>query len=327
MDTATHFAMGAALAGVATIDPAAIQYYPAFATAVVVGSQIPDIDTVLKIKNNAVYITHHRGITHSLPFTLLWAVLLTIIISFFNPGIDMLHLYLWTQLAVGLHVFVDIFNSYGTQALRPFSNRWIQIGIINTFDPIIFGLLIVGCVLWPLTHQPFIVFMTILVILIVYYIIRRLLQQSIRKRAIALINPHETIKKTFVAPTIKFFEWRVALQTDQYDYIGRSYGTTVNIIDKLQTTEMPNENQLKYALQDSNLKAFLSFSSIYRWTFVPKPYGHELRVIDLRYLKDGHYTFVAILKLDHDYKVTHSYTGWVFSEEKLQKVLGNNSMT
>ena len=34
--------------------------------------------------------------------------------------------------------FVDIFNSYGTQALRPISNKWIQLGVINTFDPIIF---------------------------------------------------------------------------------------------------------------------------------------------------------------------------------------------
>lgn len=40
-----------------------------------------------------------------------------------------------------LHVFVDIFNSYGTQALRPISNKWIQLGVINTFDPIIFNIM------------------------------------------------------------------------------------------------------------------------------------------------------------------------------------------
>ena len=47
-----------------------------------------------------------------------------------------------------LHVFVDIFNSYGTQALRPITNKWIQLSVISTFDPIIFTLLCIGVLLW-----------------------------------------------------------------------------------------------------------------------------------------------------------------------------------
>ena len=49
-----------------------------------------------------------------------------------------------------LHVFVDIFNSYGTQALRPITNKWIQLSVINTFDPIIFIILSTGVLLWIL---------------------------------------------------------------------------------------------------------------------------------------------------------------------------------
>lgn len=326
MDTATHFAMGAALAGMMTIDPQTAAYYPAFATAVVVGSQIPDIDTVLKLRNNAVYITHHRGITHSIPFTLLWPVVITAVIAAFNNGIPILHLWAWTQLAVFLHVFVDIFNSYGTQALRPFTNKWIQIGIINTFDPIMFSLLIAGCILWAVIGHPFAVFMTIFALLVIYYITRRILQQSIRKRLLQLIPPDETIKKTFVAPTIRFFEWRVGAETDRHYYIGRSYGRNISFSDKFKYAPYPSEALMAYAHQDPNLKAFLSFSSIYRWTVQDKEDGRELRFIDLRYLKDGHYSFVAILNLDHANRVTHSYTGWVFSEDKLQKKLSKDRL-
>ena len=57
------------------------------------------------------------------------------------------HVWMWAQLAVFLHVFVDIFNSYGTQALRPITNKWIQLSVINTFDPIIFTVLCIGIVL------------------------------------------------------------------------------------------------------------------------------------------------------------------------------------
>ncbi len=326
MDTATHLVMGAAIAGIATIDPAVAAHYPLFVAAVVGGSQIPDIDTVLKFKNNAVYITHHRGITHSIPFTLMWPILITFIVYLINADADLVHFWAWTQLAVFLHVFVDIFNSYGTQALRPFSKEWIQIGIINTFDPFIFSLLLAGCVIWAWGGQPFYTFIAIFFILVIYYIIRRILQQTIKTRAMKKIAATEQIKKVFVAPTAEFYEWRVGIQTDQYDYIGRSYGTTVNFSDKFTREPYPPDEVMIYAKDDPNLVAFKSFSSIYRWTLVEKSFGYELRLIDLRYLKDGHYSFVAILNLNHAYEVTHSYTGWVFSEEKLQDKLMNSAI-
>ncbi|GGB10261.1 metal-dependent hydrolase [Macrococcus hajekii] len=321
MDTATHFAMGAALAGLATVDPAVTAYYPAIATAVVAGSQIPDIDTVLKLRNNAIYITHHRGITHSIPFTLMWPLLIVGLIYLFIPTINILHFWMWTQLAVFLHVFVDIFNSYGTQALRPFSKKWIQIGIINTFDPIMFIILLTGSALWAHGENPVPVFLAIALILVIYYIIRRLLQQYIKKQALHILPHHETVLKAFVAPTIRFFEWRVAVETHSHYYIGRAFKGNVNFSDRFKRTPLPSDEIMEDARNDANLKAFISFSSIYRWTLEERDYGYELRFIDLRYLKNGHYSFVAILKLNHDYKVTHSYTGWIFSEKKLLQVL------
>ena len=137
MDTATHIAIGVGLTALASQDPAMANTMAATATTLIAGSLIPDGDTVLKLKNNATYISHHRGITHSIPFTILWPILITFIIYVLFPGVDTTHIWLWAQLAVFLHVFVDIFNSYGTQALRPLTNKWIQLSVINTFDPII----------------------------------------------------------------------------------------------------------------------------------------------------------------------------------------------
>src|SRR5690606_26400279 len=115
VDTGTHVVMGLALGGLATLDPA-VANSAVTATAVlvgtIVGSQAPDIDTVLKLKDNAVYIRNHRGITHSIPAVLLWPLAITAAIYPFFPEADLLHLWLWTFLAVFLHVFVDIFNAY-----------------------------------------------------------------------------------------------------------------------------------------------------------------------------------------------------------------------
>ncbi len=103
------------------------------ATTLIVGSLIPMDKLVLKLKDNATYISHHRGITHSIPFTILWPILITFLIFTFFSGTNPFHVWMWAQLAVFLHVFVDIFNSYGTQALRPITNKWIQLSVINTF--------------------------------------------------------------------------------------------------------------------------------------------------------------------------------------------------
>ena len=99
MDTATHIVMGVGLTALATQDPVMAESFAATATTLIAGSLIPDGDTVLKLKDNATYISHHRGITHSLPFTILWPInyiFIFVIFSQTNP----LHVWLWAQLAV-----------------------------------------------------------------------------------------------------------------------------------------------------------------------------------------------------------------------------------
>ena len=322
MDTATHIAMGVGLTAIATQDPAMAGSFAATATTLIAGSLIPDSDTVLKLKDNATYIANHRGITHSIPFTILWPILLSLLVFVFFKNIDVTHVWMWAQLAVFLHVFVDIFNSYGTQALRPITNKWIQLSVINTFDPIIFIILCLGIVIWLFGVHPFIVFFPIIAILFLYYIIRFRMQAMLKRQALKAIQEEHNPVKVFVAPTMKFMEWRIAIQTDQYDYVGRSYGRNIVFSDKTKRESLPSSDFMKYVKDDVNIKTFLNFSSIYRWQATPQEDGStEIRLIDLRYLKNGHYSFVAIAHLTQDHTIDHSYIGWVFSEEKLQKKL------
>lgn len=322
MDTATHIVMGVGLTAIATQDPAMAGSFAASATTLIIGSLIPDGDTVLKLKDNATYISHHRGITHSIPFTILWPLLIALFVFTFFKHIDITHIWLWAQLAVFLHVFVDIFNSYGTQALRPITNKWIQLSVINTFDPIIFIIWCIGIVLWIFGLHPFIVFFPIVIVLVIYYMIRFRMQAIIKKRALQQIQQEHQPVKVFVAPTMKFFEWRVAIQTEAYDYVGRSFGGNIVFSDKSKRHPFPSDDLMHYVENDKNIKTFLNFSSIYRWQATKHEDGTtEIRLIDLRYLKNGHYSFVAIAHLDNQNLIDHSYIGWVFSEDKLQKKL------
>ncbi|MCZ2260243.1 metal-dependent hydrolase [Sporosarcina sp. G11-34] len=321
MDTGTHIVMGIALGGLAMVDPVVIaepSTMSAVLAGVVIGSLIPDVDTILKLRNNAIYIRHHRGITHSIPAVILWPILITILLSFLIPEASLLHLWSWTFLAVFLHVFVDIFNAYGTQALRPFSHRWVAIGVINTFDPIIFILHVIALSIWAIGADPVITISTLYAILFVYYLLRFAVKAAVKQ---SVFNTVPDAVDIYIAPTMRFFHWRIAASSPTCHYVGRAYGRSVNIYDRFDREPMPNTPVFEAAMQDKNVVAFTSFSPIYRWSVTEVGDLSEVRLIDLRYRSKGYYPFVAVAHIDSDLNIINSYTGWIFSEDKLNKKL------
>ncbi len=321
MDTGTHVVMGIALGGLATLDPV-VASNSATATSVLIatiaGSQIPDIDTVLKLRNNAIYIRNHRGVTHSIPAVLLWPLILLAVIFPFFPGANLLHLWGWTFAAVFIHVFVDIFNAYGTQALRPFTSKWVALGVINTFDPIIFGIHVAAIVIWVIGADPGYTFLGMFVVLIGYYLLRFYAQAKVRS-AVRKMIPDAT--DIITSPTMKFNLWRIAAMNEEEFFVGRAMGTNIVIYDRFKRVPVPKTPVLEAAKKDSNLAAFLSFSPVYRWELDEYDDHYEVRFIDLRYRSNGHYPFVAVVQLDLELNPISSYTGWVFSEKKLRKKL------
>ncbi|WP_077211013.1 metal-dependent hydrolase [Bacillus dakarensis] len=321
MDTGTHIVMGLALGGLATLDPV-VSSNAATATSVmigtIIGSQAPDIDTVLKLKNNAVYIRNHRGITHSIPAVILWPLLIVGVLSQFFPEANLLHLWIWTFIAVFLHVFVDIFNGYGTQALRPFSSKWIALGVINTFDPYIFGLHVIGLIIWAIGIDPGYTFLTIYVILVAYYIVRFNTQRKVLKEVRSLIPDATDI---IISPTMKFHQWRIAVMNRHQFFVGRAHDNQVQILDQFNRVKVPDSPVIDAAKNDKNLSAFLSFSPVYRWEVDEYDDYFEVRFIDLRYRSNDYYPFIAVVQLDLELNIKSSYTGWIFSEEKLRKKL------
>lgn len=321
MDTGTHIVMGIALGGLALADPVVASSSITTATVIagtIIGSQAPDIDTILKLRNNAVYIRHHRGITHSIPAVLLWPLLISSVLWLFVQDANFLHLWLWTFLAVFLHVFVDIFNSYGTQAIRPFSRKWVALGVINTFDPIIFGLHVVGLLFWMFGAKPVPTFLIMYAIIFCYYILRFAVQAAV-KNSVRRTIPNA--KQIIVAPTMKFFQWRVAANSETHHYVGRAYGRSITIYDKFERVPLPDSKLVKAALKDRNISAFISFSPIYRWEVKKLDHLYEVRLIDLRYRSNDYYPFVAVAHLNEELEIVNSYTGWIFSEDKLRKKL------
>lgn len=327
MDTATHIVMGIAIGGLATLDPV-VASDPTLFTAVmfgtVLGSQAPDIDTVLKLKDNATYIRNHRGLTHSMPAVIIWGILISSLIHLFVPETSFLHLWLWTFGAVMIHVLVDIFNAYGTQALRPFSNKWIAHGFINTFDPYIFFMHIAGIIAWILGAQPGYMWLTIYSVIFLYYIKRYMDKREIANK---IREFYPETERVITSPTIKQNNWRVAITTKDHFYVGTVEDGHIQIIDDFEKVPLPDHLLFDIAKKDSNISAFLSFSPVYHWEINEFKDYTEIRFIDLRYRSKGRYPFVAVVHMNEDMEITSSFTGWIFSEWKLQHKLNLSNNT
>lgn len=322
MDTGTHIAMGVALGGIATLDPVVANdpvLFQAVLVGTVVGSHAPDFDTVLKLKNNATYIRHHRGLTHSVPAIIIWGILIASIIYMFVPSVNFFHLWAWTFLAVVIHVIVDVFNAYGTQAIRPFSNKWIAHGFINTFDPYIFGLHIVGICIWLIGAHPGYTWLIIYSIILIYYFKRYLDKREIVE---SLKSYFPDVEKVATSPTMKQNYWRIAVTTTNHFYVGTVEDGHIQIHDEFEKVDLPDSPMMNIALTDENISAFLSFSPVYRWEITERHEYVEVRFIDLRYRSKGHYPFVAVVQINpKNHQIISSYTGWIFSEKKLQHKL------
>jgi inner membrane protein len=321
MDTGTHFVMGIALGGIATIDPVINQDPLAFEAVVlgtIIGSQAPDLDTILKLINNAKYIRNHRGITHSIPAVLLWPLVIVGGISMFLPTINLFHVWIWTFIAVLLHVFVDIFNAYGTQALRPFSHKWIALGVINTFDPFIFFAHLLGIIVWQLGVPPHQAFTGVFVVVAAYYVVRLQMKRRV-VRSVEKIIPDTT--EIIVSPTLKFNQWHVAVKSKHHFHVIRAVDGNIVVLDTFDRLQIPDTPLINAAKKDENISAFLSFSPVYRWEIEEYDDYSEVRFIDLRYRSREYYPFVAVVHLDSNLNIISSYTGWIFSEKKLRKKL------
>ncbi|WP_221568560.1 metal-dependent hydrolase [Alkalihalobacillus sp. TS-13] len=321
MDTGTHIVMGIGIGGLATLDPVIAQdplTIQAVLIGTIIGSNAPDFDTVLKLKNNAIYLRNHRGITHSVPAVVLWPLLIVGCLELFFPGANMLHVWLWTFLSVFLHVFVDIFNAYGTQALHPFSKKWIAHGMINIFDPFIFASHILGFILWYQGFHPGYTFLTIYIVLVGYYIWRYLAKRQTIKMVKEEV-PDAT--KVIVCPTMRWGQKHVAVMSPGQFHVIEVKNDQLTIHDVYDRKPVPKNPILDEAVKDSNLAAFLSFSPVYRWEVEEEEAGYEVRFIDLRYRSKGHYPFVAVVKLDEELNISSSFTGWVYSEKTLRRKL------
>lgn len=135
MDTITHLAAGAVVGGLTGGEKAGKK---ALAWGAFFG-YFPDVDVILgAFMTDMGALSFHRGITHSLLFTVIAPFLLALLPWYFHEKSPITYTR-WTFiafLALVSHVFLDIVTSYGTQIFMPFSNTLVYTANLSIIDPL-----------------------------------------------------------------------------------------------------------------------------------------------------------------------------------------------
>lgn len=322
MDTGTHLVIGLGLAGLAYIDPV-VASDPSVSTAVligtVLGSQAPDADGLLRMKGNAVYIKNHRGPSHSLPALLLWTLAITAGLSLFFRDLPILHVGMWVLIAVCFHVFTDLFNTYGTQAARPLSDKWISWNIIHIFDPFIFCSHLVAIFLWSVhLAAPHVIFPILYGLIAVYYIWRTLTHYLLEKNLYKQDPFYESGDRYYLIPTVNLYVWNVVKRRANGSYsLGEFKNKQLKWMDQVFCSNHPAVDRSR---SHPDIASFLYFSKFACAEVKEHPWGYEVRWADVRYRHRKQYPFVAVLLMDHEYRPLDSYVGWL-SDSRLEKKL------
>ncbi|MDQ0060692.1 metal-dependent hydrolase [Paenibacillus harenae] len=323
MDTGTHLVMGIGLAGLAAVDPV-VAANPSIQTAVllgtIAGSQAPDLDGLLRFKGNAVYIKNHRGASHSLPAIAIWTILITAVLQLLYRGsLPWLHIGGWVLLAVIIHIFTDLFNTYGTQAMRPFTDKWISWNIIHIFDPVIFTTHIIAILLWAAELvNPALLFPLLYLFTAVYFVWRTFAQRGTIARIAKLDKEHTKGDSYMAIPTISLSIWNVVKQAKDGGFvIGAMRNGELRWLDRVKCSEHP---AVELSKNEPAIRSFLYFTSFACADVREHSWGYEVRWSDVRYRHRKQYPFVGVLLMNRKYETIGSYVGWL-SDERLMKRL------
>ena len=323
MDNITH-----TLAGIA-ISQAGFNRKTRYATlAIVIGSNLPDIDSVSGFWGSVTYLAHHRGITHSILGVAVLGVALAAAFYFLGtkvrpgksgPPIDGLWLLLACLVATGSHLLLDFTNSYGVRPFLPFSGRWYAWGIEPIIDPLIWLVLIAGLglpVLFRLISEEVGArktgFQTGAVFSLCAIVALWALRDFSHRRALNMLDSisyRQSVPQrlgafpTFANP----FAWTGVVETAQAFYV-----LPVNVISSglvPQDARLFHKAQtspaLKTALATRTARVFMDFARFPWAEVIPTETGYTVFVRDLRFqsAKTRRGGFAIRIQMDKDFHV------------------------
>ncbi len=275
MDPVTHSLIGL---GVASFSGNPLSFTNPIYIGSLLGSLAPDFDFILQAKGDVFYLRHHRGVSHSLPGSVMLAGALSWLLTFIFPGTGYWSLFIWTWLGTLSHCLIDVFNSYGSELLWPFYRKKVSCNLLNIFDPYLFILL--SILLYAGGKHPIIRNLSLLSGL-AYLVFRFGIRWRIRK----IFNGKwgTQPKRILIMPALKgSWNWDVFIEEGKRFIIGQvsSFSLTFKLRQKLWKQQ---NSLIKIALESKLGKLFSEFTPLFHVSHQRIEKGHLVQFFDLRF--------------------------------------------
>jgi inner membrane protein len=218
--------------------------------------------------------------------------------------------------AVTLHVVLDLFNVNGTQALRPFSTKWLSLDFLPLIDPYIIMLHILGFSLLPFfdTGRIF----TFIYIALFFYLLIRLIFTHFTKWK--LTQYFQNALQVKIIPKTSPFHWNIIIETNQ-DFLFGSYSKGELSIEHTFSKKVDYPGLVIDSSQNPEVEGFLR-STHYAYPFVQKrKSGYFIYWKDLRFRSKKFFPKLAIMFISLDHQNQVSYTGKLTSIKQYKKVI------
>lgn len=213
MDPLTHGLVGAALS---TFSGTAAGLDNPIMLGATLGAMSPDLDFVIRIfKNDAAYLEHHRGISHTVPFLAGFSVAITVVLSQLGfSGFNFWTTLLWTFIGALSHTGLDILNSYGAKLMR----KKLKVNILTLYDPVI---TLVGIYLILNGTNAVLELTSATAVIAVYLMLRtRSKNKALMTLQAYFENDYENVT-VHVMPALKaFHKWDFVVHTQTHDITG-----------------------------------------------------------------------------------------------------------
>ena len=249
---------------------------------------IPDIDFVSAFWNDpATNLLAHRGFTHSLLFDLLITTLFAWIAKYFDKThrVSLIRWLLFFGLQGSIHLFIDLFNSYGIGLLEPFSHQRFSLNTLFVADPFFSiwpAISFVALLLLKRGVRQRIFWWRFGIALSSIYLFYCCLNKLIIEKDIRLILGHQKIahQKYLTTPTpLNNWLWYVVVKNDSGYLVG--YRSVFDKRNSIDFNFFPRkENLLQPFIHTDEVKKLVRFSQDY---FTIEKWNDTLVFNDLRF--------------------------------------------
>jgi inner membrane protein len=234
------------------------------------GQVLPDIDFVAALWTDpSTNLLTHRGFSHSFAFGFLLAVLMAFIVRIkWKDRVKWHEWFLFFLLEVGIHLFFDLFNTYGVGLFEPFTHARFSWDTIFVADPFFTLPYLIAFIALLFTHKMYRgrkawwrIGILLSSLYMLYAVINKLNVTSEAKRL--LKTEGISYQRVFTTPTpLNNFLWFVTAEDIRGYYIG--YCSTLDGKDKTEFHFFPrNDSLLQRVKNRAEVARLIRFSEGY----------------------------------------------------------------